>query len=142
VDREEIPMTDVAMVKGLYEAAGRGEPGVLMAALDPAIEWHEAEGSPYAAKNPYVGPGGVGALLGQIAADIGDFRLAPRTFTGGDGIVLVEGRYTGTGAKTGKALDAQFAHVWHLRDGKVVRFQQYTDTRQWSSVLGDPQYVA
>jgi ketosteroid isomerase-like protein len=38
--------------------------------------------------------------------------------------------------KTGTPIDAQFAHVWHVRDGKVMRFQQYTDTRQWAQAAG------
>jgi len=37
---------------------------------------------------------------------------------------------------TGKALDAQFTHVWQLRDGKVVRFQQSTDTKRWAEAAG------
>jgi ketosteroid isomerase-like protein len=130
-------MGNGAMVKGLYEAAARGEGGVLMAALHPAIEWSEAQGNPYAAANPYVGPDAVGALLGRIGTDIADFRLAPQTFTDGGDVVVVEGRYMGTGAKTRRTLDAPFAHVWVLRDGKVVRFQQYTDTKQWTQVLGE-----
>ena len=36
--------------------------------------------------------------------------------------VLVEARYKATAKATGKALDAQVAHVWDLQDGKVVRF--------------------
>lgn len=30
----------------------------------------------------------------------------------------------------------QFAHVWGVRDGKVVRFQQYTDTGQFLKATG------
>jgi ketosteroid isomerase-like protein len=30
---------------------------------------------------------------------------------------------------------AVLAHVWQVRDGKVVRFQ-YTDTRQWAAAAG------
>ena len=128
-------MSNGAMVKGLYDAAGRGEGGVLIAALHPQVEWLEAEGSPYANGNPYVGPGAVVGLLGGLASEIADFRLnVVRVIDGGD-TVVAEGRYTGKGAKSGKALDAPFAHVWHLRDGAVIRFQQYTDTRQWSEVL-------
>ena len=129
-------MNNSAFVKGLYAAAARGEGGVLIAELHSAVEWKEAEGSPYAAANPYIGADAVGALLGRIATDIVDFRLMPQTFTDGGDVVVVEGRYTGTGATTKKSLDAPFAHVWHLRDGKVMRFQQYTDTRQWTQVLG------
>ena len=129
-------MSNAAMVKGLYEAAGRGEPGVLMGALHPSIEWREADGSPYAGGNPYVGPDAVGQLLGRISTDIAGFRLEPQTFTDGGDVVLVQGRYKGTVATTRKPFDAAFAHVWYVRDGKVVRFQQYTDTKQWTDVLG------
>ena len=129
-------MSNGAFVKGLYEAAGRGEPGVLIGALHPEVEWLEAEGSPYANGNPYVGPSSVVGLLGGIASEISDFRLnVVRVIDGGD-TVVAEGRYTGRGAKSGKTLDAPFAHVWYLRDGAVVKFQQYTDTKQWSDVLG------
>jgi ketosteroid isomerase-like protein len=50
--------------------------------------------------------------------------------------VLVEARYTGTAKATGKPIDAQVAHVWDLRDGKAVRFQQYTDTWQFAQATG------
>jgi uncharacterized protein len=48
--------------------------------------------------------------------------------------VLVEARYKATAKATGKPLDAQVAHVWDLRDGKVVRFQQYSDTWHFAQV--------
>jgi hypothetical protein len=38
--------------------------------------------------------------------------------------------------RAGKPLDAEVAHVWDFRDGKVVRFQQYTDTWQFAQVTG------
>ncbi len=50
--------------------------------------------------------------------------------------VLVEGRCRATARATGKPLDAQVAHVFDLRDGKIVRFQQYTDTWHFAQVTG------
>jgi ketosteroid isomerase-like protein len=49
---------------------------------------------------------------------------------GGDKVVSV-GRYTGSINATGKKFDAQYAHYWEFKDGKVVRMQQYTDTGQF-----------
>jgi uncharacterized protein len=47
------------------------------------------------------------------------------------------GRYWGTKAHaTGRPLDVQAVHVWDLRDGKAVRFQQYVDTLHLASALG------
>ncbi len=30
---------------------------------------------------------------------------------------------------------AQFAHVWVLKGGSVVKFQQYTDTKQFAEAI-------
>lgn len=50
--------------------------------------------------------------------------------------VLVEARYRATLTQTGKSIDAQVAHVWDFRDGKAVRWQQYSDTWQFAQVMG------
>jgi ketosteroid isomerase-like protein len=39
-------------------------------------------------------------------------------------------RYDGKVKKTGKLVDAQAAHLWTLKDGKITAFQQYADTKQ------------
>ncbi len=51
-------------------------------------------------------------------------------------MVLVPGRYRGKLRASGRPLDARFAHVWTLRGGKAVRFQQCTDTQQWTAAKG------
>jgi ketosteroid isomerase-like protein len=52
----------------------------------------------------------------------------------GDRVVAL-GRYSGKFKKTGRAIDAQFAHVWTVRNGKVTAFQQYTDTAQVAAAV-------
>jgi hypothetical protein len=54
----------------------------------------------------------------------------------GDTIVAL-GKYSGKYKASGKSFEAQFAHVWRLRDGKAVRFTQYTDTLKVREALGD-----
>ncbi len=44
--------------------------------------------------------------------------------------VLATLRYQGKLKKNGAIFDAQVAHHWTLKDGKVVGFQQYVDTKQ------------
>lgn len=72
----------------------------------------------------------------RIGADVENFAALPERFVDGGDTVVVEGRYRGKMKATGTPVDAQFAHVWQLRDGKVVRFQQYTDTKQWADAAG------
>ena len=64
-----------------------------------------------------------------------DFRLQCDQFLDAGDQVVVTGRFLGRGKDTGSDLDATFAHVWTLRNGKVVRFQDYTDTANWLRAL-------
>ena len=52
----------------------------------------------------------------------------PSEFIDGGDNVVVLGKYSGTYKATGKSFQADFAHVWTIRDGKAVKFVQYTDT--------------
>jgi uncharacterized protein len=127
----------VDVVKGLYEAFGKGDvPGVL-GAFDQGIDWREAEGFLYADGNPYSSPQAVAeGVFQRLGTDVQDFAVTPERMIDGGDTVVVEGRYRGTMKATGTPVDAQFAHVWELREGKVIRFQQYTDTRQWAAAAG------
>jgi ketosteroid isomerase-like protein len=39
-------------------------------------------------------------------------------------------RYNGKHKETGKAYNAQVAHLWTLKAGKITAFQQYVDTKK------------
>ena len=49
--------------------------------------------------------------------------------------VIALGQYSGKYKATDKSFRAQFAHVWTLRAGKAVKFQQYTDTAKVQEAL-------
>lgn len=129
--------SSLSVVQDVYAAFGRGDVPAVLGAFDPGIEWCEAEGFLYADGNPYVGPAAVAqGVFQRVVGDVAGFGVYPERFVDGGDTVVAEGRYRGTMKSTGTAVDAQFAHVWTLRDGKVVRFQQYTDTRQWAAAAG------
>jgi len=124
------------VVRSVYEAFGRGDVDAVLGAFDPEIRWLEAEHFAYADRNPYVGPGAVAeGVFQRILSDVDDFAVVPQRFTEGGDSVAVEGRYKGRIKATGTPVDAQFVHVWEVRGGKVVGFQQYTDTKQWADAL-------
>jgi hypothetical protein len=50
--------------------------------------------------------------------------------------VVCFGRYSGKYKATGVGADAQFVHVCAFRAGKVVKFQQCTDTAQFQAATG------
>jgi uncharacterized protein len=124
------------IVRALYDAFGKGDVPSILGTFHPQIQWQEAENSMCAAGNPFHGPQSVAeGVFQRHVSDVEDFAVVPGRFVDGGDIVVVEGRYHGTVKATGRPIDAQFAHVWELRDGKVVRFQQYTDTKQWSDAV-------
>ena len=99
--------------------------------MDPAIVWNEAESFPYADKNPYVGPNAVvEGVFARLAEEWDGFNVAVEEVLDAGDTVVATGRYGGAYKKTGTRIHAQFAHVWRLSGGKIVKFQQYTDTLQ------------
>jgi ketosteroid isomerase-like protein len=128
---------NASIIRGIYEALARGDVAAVLGVLHEQVEWNEAEHFTYWPGGAFLGPqavvGGVFARLGQ---DIENFRIDVRRILAAGDTVLVEARYGGTVKATGKSIDAQVAHVWDLRDGQVVRFQQYTDTWQFAQVTG------
>ena len=129
-------MSGLKTIQAGYAAFGRNDPSVLFGAMDPAISWNEAEGYPLADRNPYVGPQAVGdGVFGRILAAIDNFTVVPSTFIDGGDHVVVLGRYGGTMKNGGATLDAPFCHVHRFHGDKVVTFQQYTDTAQWTRLM-------
>ncbi len=128
---------NVAAVKGLYANFGKGDVPAVLAALDPKVVWNEAEGNALADRNPYIGPDAVlKGVFERVLADFSNFTLNDIVLHNMENDqVLSTFRYKGTAKSTGKELNAQAAHLWTLKDGKVIAFQQYVDTKQLNDVV-------
>lgn len=125
-----------AIVESLYRAFAAGDGATIAGLLSPTLVWIEAEGGPYADRNPYNGPAAVfEGVFGRIGAEFRGFAATPATFHASGDKVFAQGRYTGTNIATGEAIDAQFMHVFTVSDGRITGFQQYTDTGQWVDVV-------
>ena len=123
---------NVNIVRGMYQAFATGEIPTIIAALDPQVDWWEAENFIYADNNPYVGPNAVlDGVFMRIAQDWDGFAVSPKEVLDAGETVIGHGYYSGTYKKTGEAVRAQFAHFFTFRDGKIIKFQQYTDTAQF-----------
>ena len=128
--------TNVDLIESLYSAFARGDGPAVLASMDPAIVWNEAENFPYADHNPYVGPVAVAqGVLFRLATEWDRFQALPAEFLDAGDTVVVFGRYDATYQATGAHLNAQFVHVFRLSDGKVTGFQEYTDTAQAARVV-------
>lgn len=127
---------NVQLVQSLYRAFATGDGPAIFAILDPGIIWHEAESFIYDDRNPYIGPAAVAeGVFARLATEWNDFTATPVEFVDGGDTIVVFGRYTGIYKATHHLLNAQFAHVFRIANGRVTRFQQYTDTAQAQFVV-------
>ena len=119
-------------VKKLYNAFAEGDVETVMAGFAEDIEWNEAENFIYSDGNPYVGGASIGeGVFARLGSEWEYWNLENLQFFNVDtNMVLATGRYKALNKASGKELDAQFAHLWTLRDSLVSSFQQYTDTKQ------------
>jgi ketosteroid isomerase-like protein len=120
-------MSNLPTIQGAYDAFARGDvPGVL-GILGPDIAWTEAEGFPYG--GTYIGPQAVleGVFM-RLGTEWDGFTAVPDEFIDGGDAIVATGKYTGVYRATGKKFQADFAHVWKMKDGKATRFTQYVDT--------------
>ena len=132
----EATPSNIDLVKAMYDAFAEGNVEGVVANFADSIVWNEAENFIYADKNPYIGADSIVAgVFARIGAEWEYWNLENKQFvSAGDDGVLVTGRYKGKNKANGKELDAQFAHVWSMKDGKATSFQQYTDTKQSAEV--------
>ncbi len=129
--------SNVALMQSLYARFATGDVPAVLGMMAPDIVWREAENHPYADGNPYVGPQAVleGVFM-RCVTEIDGFTVTPEEFLDAGDTVLVRGRYTGVAKATGLPLDAPLMHVWRIKDGAIVRYDQFTDTRGWAHALG------
>lgn len=129
--------TNVDVIRGAYAAFAEGDVPAVLAAMAPDVEWNEAENFPYADGNPYVGPDAIAeGVFSRLGQEWDFWSLAiEHVLDAGDNVVVL-GRYQSRHSETGSDLNAQFAHIWWLENGKIKRFQQYTDTAQTLDAVG------
>ncbi|MEO6348888.1 MAG: nuclear transport factor 2 family protein, partial [Aquaticitalea sp.] len=123
---------NVGIIDSLYKAFAASDIPTVLGGMDANIVWNEAEGNSYADGNPYIGPDAVlKGVFARIGADNEYFKLVDiELHDMSNNQVLATLRYDGKFKESGKAYNVQVAHLWTLKDGKVIAFQQYLDTKK------------
>ena len=118
---------NLRLVQGLYEAFGARDRERILEIMHPEIEWIQNEGFPGGGLHK----GAVHVLddvLSQFRHDWDNWRARVTEWQDAGATVIAIGGSEGTYEATGKQLVAAFAHVYDIKDGRVVRFRQFTDT--------------
>jgi ketosteroid isomerase-like protein len=132
---DELSQQDVTTMRSAYEAFNRGDiPGAL-SAFDPQIEWQEPGGGRAPRGTFHVSESVRNDVFATIPANFEEIRAEPDQFIDAGDHVVVVGHFRGR-AKSGQHLDEPFAHVWAMRAGKAVRFQNYVQADAWARAWG------
>lgn len=127
---------NMTVIRGMYESFSKGDVTSVLDQMHQHIEWREAENFIYADRNPYRGPQAVleGVFM-RLASEWADFKVMPEEWLDAGNHIVVLGTYGGRHKESGREVRAQFAHIWGVTHGRVVRFQEYTDTKQFADAI-------
>ena len=122
-------MTNLEIVKSTYEGKTSEENGKNLAKYaSENISWTEAKGFPYG--GTYIGIENITKnVFNRLGSEWIDYKFTPEDYVAGENKVVAYGTYTGTYKITGKSLTARVAHVWKLKDSKIISFEQFVDSK-------------
>ena len=116
------------LVRQVYEHFKNGEIKALLNLLADNIEWH----LPEIENVPFSGARRGQEQMGQFFASLVDTQevqhFDPREFIAQGDKVVALGHYAWRVKSTGGEYGGDFAHVFTVQAGKVVRFHEYMDT--------------
>lgn len=120
--------TPTQIVRAFYAALARGDVPGLLALLHPDLHWTEATGFPYSSGTWRQPQQVLENLLVPLMRDWDGFSAVAEDFIAQGDRVISLGTYRGTARATGRTMQAPFAHVWRVADGKLQQFDMHTDT--------------
>jgi uncharacterized protein len=120
---------NVDVIEKIYADFSRGDiPGVI-GAMDPQSEliYEGPSTIPWAGNRR--GIEGWGKFFEAVGANLDGVALTTMEIFAAQGDnVVASGRYRATVKKTGKQIDSPLVHLWTVRNGKVVRCLEVTNT--------------
>jgi ketosteroid isomerase-like protein len=118
---------NLATIRDMYDAFGRGDLDGVLAALDPEVSWR----TPGAPDLPTAGlRHGIPAVRDFFGLLLNTFDIAefnPTDFLAGGDKVVVLGTSREGPKGTGRLVDFRWVHVFTFRNGKVVAFEEPAD---------------
>jgi ketosteroid isomerase-like protein len=127
--------SNIEILKDTYAAFGRGDVAAILRDVDPNIEWDVAgpKEIPWAGSSR--GHDGVTKFFATIDAEAEVQSFEPQNFIADGDKVVVLGSEKIRSKRTGRTYEANWAHVFTVVGGKIVKFREYTDTSAIASAF-------
>lgn len=125
-------LSNTEVARRLYDAFAARDGAAVRSVLHPSFVGVVSAGMPLGVGGRHEGPE---AMLAEVWAPVfSAYDVVPtpeEIIPAGSERVVAIGAYRGTERTTGKAVNAAFAHVLHMSDGRVRELIQITDTASW-----------
>ncbi len=125
-------MNTITDIRQIYRSLAERDYEAVMSHLADDCVWIAADNSPLADLSPYHGIDAIrSGVFGRIEAGFKSLSVDIDEIIGCEGDrVVVLGYYHLKFRGAPDEFKAQVAHIWTIRDGRAVKFQQYLDTLQ------------
>ena len=122
-------MTNLDIIRSTYEGKTSEENGQNLAKhVAGNISWTEAKGFPYGGS--YIGLENITKnVFSRLGSEWIDYKFTPEDYVSSEDKVVAYGTYSGIYKLTGKLFKARVAHVWKLKDEKIISFEQFVDSQ-------------
>ncbi len=130
-------------VKDAYAAFGRGDVNAILAMVDDSVEWEGVKGAEGVAPHAGLrrGKAAVGEFFQLVGSTLDFHAFEPREFIAQGDTVVAIGFYKATVKATKKQTASDWAMVFNFRNGKIVRFREFTDSASVVRAYGAPVAV-
>jgi len=123
-----MPEPDLRVLENAYQALNAGDAQAALHVLDADAEWHESSYIPDT--GVYRGRAAIGAWLREFLESWEEFHQeVEEMFDAGDRVVLFL-HLVAKGKLSGAIVDARYAHVWTMRNGKGTRVDGYVNREE------------
>lgn len=119
---------NIHIVQQMFMAFEKRDIQSILTAVADDVDWQVLGPAQIAHAGPHRGRDQVRRFFATVAETLAIEQLEPREFIAQDDKVVVLGFYAGRVKTTGRKYASEWAMVFTLRDGKVVKFREYTDT--------------
>ena len=122
-------MSNTEIVKGMYEAFGRGDIETILNGLADNVEWLSSpESKTIPAAGTYRGRAAVAGFFKKVADSTEFDSFMPERYVEQGDTVVALGSYSGRTKPGNKPFRSPWAMVFTFRAGKVTLFEEHYDT--------------
>lgn len=116
------------VVQQIYEAFEREDVEALLRLVADDAEWVDPGPAGTPTAGTWKGHDQIRRWFAAAQESYEFQQFEPRQYVAQGDYVVVLGYYRGTARTTGRPFESDWAMAFTLRDGKITRYQEYTDT--------------